>query len=69
MIAGHLLLAIFFAGTAYLLVQAQTAVFGLASFALGLALTGFELFVALLQAYIFTILTAVYLAGSLEPAH
>jgi F-type H+-transporting ATPase subunit a len=69
MIAGHLLLAIFFAGTAYLLVQAQTAAFGLAAFALGLALTGFELFVALLQAYIFTILTAVYLAGSLEPAH
>ena len=63
MIAGHLLLAIFFAGTAYLLVEAQTAVFGIASFALGLALTGFELFVALLQAYIFTILTAVYLAG------
>jgi F-type H+-transporting ATPase subunit a len=69
MIAGHLLLAIFFAGTAYLLVVPKTAVFGLASFALGLALTGFELFVALLQAYIFTILTAVYLAGSLEPAH
>ncbi len=69
MIAGHLLLAIFFGGTAYLIVVAQTAVFGLASFALGLALTGYELFVALLQAYIFTILTAVYLAGSLEPAH
>ncbi len=69
MIAGHLLLAIFFAGAAYLLVQATTAVFGVLSFLLGLALTGFELFVALLQAYIFTILTAVYLAGSLEPAH
>jgi F-type H+-transporting ATPase subunit a len=69
MIAGHLLLAIFFGGAAYLLVEPKTAVFGVASFALGLALTGFELFVALLQAYIFTILTAVYLAGSLEPAH
>jgi F-type H+-transporting ATPase subunit a len=69
MIAGHLLLAIFFAGAAYLLAVPGTAIFGVASFAMGLALTGFELFVALLQAYIFTILTAVYLAGSLEPAH
>ena len=46
MIAGHLLLTIFFGGAAYLIVVAQTSVFGLASFALALALTGFELFVA-----------------------
>ena len=38
MIAGHLLLTIFFAGTAYLLGRSITSLFGLASFALGVAL-------------------------------
>ncbi len=33
------------------------------------ALTGFELMVAFLQAYIFTILAAVYIGGSLHPEH
>ena len=29
----------------------------------------FELFVASLQAYVFTLLTAVYISGAMEPAH
>ena len=33
------------------------------------ALTGFEILVAVLQAYIFTILTAVYIDESLHPEH
>jgi F-type H+-transporting ATPase subunit a len=33
------------------------------------ALTGFEVLVALLQAYIFTILTAVFIGGSMHPEH
>jgi F-type H+-transporting ATPase subunit a len=69
MIAGHLLLSIFFIGTAYLLQPSVTAVFALASFGLGVALVAFEMFVAALQAYIFTILTAVYLAGALSHEH
>jgi F-type H+-transporting ATPase subunit a len=69
MIAGHLLLTIFFLGTAYLLQPSITALFAAASFALGTALVAFELFVAALQAYIFTILTAVYLAGALSSEH
>ena len=36
---------------------------------MSVVLVGFELLVAGLQAYIFTILTAVYLAGALEPEH
>jgi len=32
-------------------------------------LTGFELFIQGLQAYIFTLLTAVYIAGSLSSDH
>jgi len=69
MIAGHLLLTIFFVGTAYLLQPSITALFAVASFTLGTILVAFELFVAGLQAYIFTILTAVYLAGALSTEH
>ena len=69
MIAGHLLLTIFFVGTAYLLQPSITALFAVASFTLGTILVAFELFVAALQAYIFTILTAVYLAGALSSEH
>lgn len=69
MIAGHLILTIFFLGTAYLLAQIQTAPFGVAAFLLGAALIGFEILVSILQAYIFTILTAVYIAGAVHPEH
>jgi F-type H+-transporting ATPase subunit a len=60
---------VFFAGTAYLLLQPKTALFGIGAGLMSIALVAFELLVAGLQAYIFTILTAVYLAGSLEPEH
>jgi F-type H+-transporting ATPase subunit a len=69
MIAGHLILTIFFLGTWYLQFKLQTVVFAGASFALGTALVGFELLVAVLQAYIFTILTAVYISGAIHPEH
>jgi F-type H+-transporting ATPase subunit a len=32
-------------------------------------MTGFEILVALLQAYIFTILTAVYVGEAIHPQH
>jgi F-type H+-transporting ATPase subunit a len=32
-------------------------------------LTGFEVAVSFLQAFVFTILTAVYIGGALHPAH
>jgi F-type H+-transporting ATPase subunit a len=38
-------------------------------FALGTVLTGFEIFVAGMQAFIITILTAVYIAGAAHPEH
>ncbi|HZD68219.1 MAG TPA: F0F1 ATP synthase subunit A [Actinomycetes bacterium] len=69
MIAGHLILAVFFAGTVYLLVEPKTALFGVGAALVSVALVGFELLVSFLQAYIFTILTAVYIAGALEPDH
>ncbi len=69
MIAGHLILGVFFAGTVYLLADPKTALFGVGAGLMSIALVGFELLVAGLQAYIFTILTAVYIAGALEPEH
>ena len=38
-------------------------------FALGLAIYGFEIIVAILQAYIFTLLSAVYIQTSVHPDH
>lgn len=73
MMAGHILLvtfalltdALFFAETNKLfLVPMSILPFGMLVF-----LTAFEVLVAFLQAYIFTILTAVYIGSSLHPEH
>jgi F-type H+-transporting ATPase subunit a len=69
MIAGHLILTIFFVGTWYLQWKLMTIPIAAVSFALGTAITAFEVLVGVLQAYIFTILTAVYIAGAIHPEH
>lgn len=63
MLAGHLLLVICFAGTQYLFFEASGALRAAGTLTLlsGLVMTLFEIFIAALQAYIFTILTAVYI--------
>ncbi len=68
MLAGHLLLALFFSMTSYLFVEASGALkaVGVLTFAAAFAFTLFEIFVAVLQAYIFTLLTAVYISLSQE---
>jgi F-type H+-transporting ATPase subunit a len=63
MFAGHILLLVFSEGAAYLLPK-PPFVFGVASLALTIVLTGFELVIDFLQAYIITILTAAYIAGA-----
>lgn len=73
MLAGHLLLVIF-ALLTQSLIQAETQRFflvpiGILPFALLIFLTGFEILVAFLQAYIFTVLTAVYIGGATHPEH
>lgn len=73
MTAGHVLLAIFAIMTNELLIVHNSGLYQVI-FAplpfLGLvAFTGFELLVAVLQAYIFTILTAVYVNESVHPEH
>jgi F-type H+-transporting ATPase subunit a len=42
---------------------------GIGTFAFGIAFTVLELFVAALQAYVFTILTAIYIQLSLADEH
>jgi F-type H+-transporting ATPase subunit a len=69
MLAGHLLLVSFAVITAALWSATLGAVILPFSFGLLVALTGFEVLVAFLQAFIFTILTAVYIGGSLHPEH
>jgi F-type H+-transporting ATPase subunit a len=69
MIAGHLILTIFFLGTAYLAWKPATIPFAIPAFALSLFLVAFEVLVAVLQAYIFTILTAVYVGLAIHPEH
>lgn len=69
MIAGHLLLTVFFLGTAYLYGRPLTFGFGIISMFMSAVLVGFEIFVAGLQAFIFTMLTAVYIQTSREAHH
>lgn len=68
MISGHLLLVLCFSATHYLFLEASggLAVFGVGTFLAGFAFTIFEIFIAALQAYIFTLLTAVYISLSVE---
>ncbi|MBS2534672.1 F0F1 ATP synthase subunit A [Catenulispora sp. NF23] len=68
MFAGHLLVATFAAGAWYMF-SVKGIFFSGASFTMAIVMTGFELFIQALQAYIFVMLTASYLAGALEEAH
>ncbi len=67
MVAGHLLLVTFAVLSAALWDTFFAA--AVAPFAMLIAMTGFEILVSVLQAFIFTILTAVYIAGSMHPEH
>jgi F-type H+-transporting ATPase subunit a len=69
MLAGHLLLVSFAVITAALATLGPTLVIFPFSFGLLVFLTTFEVLVAFLQAYIFTILAAVYIADAMHPAH
>lgn len=67
MMAGHILLAALAMLTAYALKNAP--VIALGPFVLNIGVMAFEILVGFLQAYIFTLLTAVYIGDSLHPAH
>ena len=73
MTAGHVLLAIFAIMTSQLIIDHNSGAFqiplGILPFFALVAMTAFEFLVAVLQAYIFTILTAVYVNESIHPEH
>jgi F-type H+-transporting ATPase subunit a len=69
MFAGHILVAVFTIATWYLFSASIGLVFAGASFVMTVVLTGFEMLIQVLQAYIFTILTAQYIGGAYEAAH
>lgn len=70
MFAGHLLIASFSVATFYLISASVVGIVGsVASFAVAIALTGFEVLIQALQAYIFTLLAAVYIGGALHAEH
>ena len=71
MIVGHLLLVLFFLATSFFFFEAPGLfkLFGIGTLAFGFVFTLFELLVAVLQAYVFTILTAVYLQLALADEH
>ena len=69
MLAGHITLKVFGAFVASLLGAGAFAVIAPLPLAMTVILTGFELLVAVLQAYVFAILTCVYLNDAIHPGH
>jgi F-type H+-transporting ATPase subunit a len=69
MFAGHILLLVFTLATWYMFSATIGLLFSVTSFILTVVLTAFEMLIQALQAYIFTILTAQYIGGSLEAGH
>lgn len=65
MMAGHTMMKVF-AGFVVTLGAATFGIGGIAPLAMNVALTGFELLVAFLQAYVFTVLTCLYLNDAIH---
>ncbi|GAA3926270.1 F0F1 ATP synthase subunit A [Microbacterium soli] len=71
MMVGHLMLVLFFSATQFFVfgLSGWWASLGVFTGAFGLAFTLFEVIVAVLQAYIFAILTAVYIQLAIADEH
>lgn len=63
MLAGHIMLVLFFSATQFFFFEAAAGmkIFGVFSLAAGFGFTLFEMLVIFLQAYVFALLTAVYI--------
>jgi F-type H+-transporting ATPase subunit a len=70
MLAGHITLKVF---ASFILMLGGMGVVGsigaVVPFAMTVALTALEILIAFLQAYVFTILTCMYLNDALHPSH
>jgi F-type H+-transporting ATPase subunit a len=72
MFAGHLLLVLFITGGEYLILHSGVLAYipvGIISFVMAFVMTIFEILVEFLQSYIFVLLAALYIAGSLAEEH
>jgi F-type H+-transporting ATPase subunit a len=71
MFAGHLLLLLFITGGQYMIINGGIGlkIAGGGSYIMAFVLTVFEILIEFLQAYIFTLLAATYIAGSLVDEH
>jgi F-type H+-transporting ATPase subunit a len=69
MFSGHLLLSIFMLATWYLLTFGISLIYAVGSAVMLVFVFLLELLIDLLQAFIFTTLTATYIAASLEAQH
>ncbi len=72
MFAGHLLLILFATGGEYLLLEASNGWLkpvGVLAFLMAIAISFLEILVQFLQAYVFTLLTAIYISGALSEEH
>jgi F-type H+-transporting ATPase subunit a len=71
MFAGHLMLLVFILGGEYMLFHGSGLLPFLSPFAflMGVVMTIFEALIQVLQAYIFVLLTALYIAGALVEEH
>lgn len=72
MFAGHLLLILFTLGGQYLVMQSGNALHapvGIIAWALAIAVSFLEILIEFLQAYVFALLTAMYIGGALAEEH
>jgi F-type H+-transporting ATPase subunit a len=72
MFAGHLLLILFTLGGEYLLLESGNLAYapvGVVALILAVAISFLEALIMFLQAYVFTLLTAMYIGGALADEH
>jgi F-type H+-transporting ATPase subunit a len=72
MFAGHLLLVLFITGAQYFIFESGKLPYiplGIFTYLFAFVMTVFEGLIEFLQTYIFVLLTALYIAGSLEEGH
>jgi F-type H+-transporting ATPase subunit a len=72
MLAGHLMLLVFILGGEYLLLHGSNLFIqasGILGLAFGIVMTFFELLVQFLQAFIFTLLSALYISDAVSEEH
>ncbi|WP_369053769.1 F0F1 ATP synthase subunit A [Kineococcus terrestris] len=71
MFAGHMLILVLVLGGEYLLLHTSgfLPVTGVVAFVFSIVMLFFELLIQVLQAYVFTLLTATYIAGAIADEH